>query len=95
MILDVFKLVYEFFVNGKIKAGLATMVTTEPLLKFDLEKMLEYINRCQPKKVNIGRNSCRSIELPEPTKEEVKQLIYELKDMTRVEVKKNAKLWLE
>ena len=75
--------------------GFATMVTAEPLLKFDLEKMLEYINRCQPKKVNIGRNSCRSIELPEPTKEEVKQLIYELKDMTRVEVKKNAKLWLE
>ena len=29
------------------------------------------------------------------TMEEVKQLIYELKDMTRVEVKKNAKLWLE
>lgn len=26
MILDVFKLVYEFFVNGKIKAGLATIV---------------------------------------------------------------------
>ena len=27
MILDVFKLVYEFFVNGKIKAGLAAVVT--------------------------------------------------------------------
>lgn len=26
MILDVFKLVYEFFVNGKIKAGLFTVV---------------------------------------------------------------------
>lgn len=26
MILDVFKLVYEFFVNGKIKAGLATII---------------------------------------------------------------------
>ena len=74
--------------------GFATMVTAEPLMQFDLEPMLEYINRCQAKKVNIGRNSCRSIVLPEPTKEEVKQLIYELKDITKVEVKNNAKVWL-
>ena len=76
------------------KQGIATMVTAEPLMQFDLEPMLEYINRCQAKKVNIGRNSCRSIVLPEPTKEEVKQLIYELKDITKVEVKNNAKVWL-
>ena len=39
-------------------------------------------------------DSIRSIVLPEPTKEEVKQLIYELKDITKVEVKNNAKVWL-
>ena len=31
-------------------------------------RCFEYIIRCQAKKVNIGRNSCRSIVLPEPTK---------------------------
>lgn len=74
--------------------GFTTMVTAEPLMQFDLEPMLEYIIRCQAKKVNIGRNSCRSIVLPEPTKEEAKQLIYELKDITKVEVKSNAKMWI-
>lgn len=75
--------------------GFTTMVTAEPLLSFDLDKMLEYIYRCNPKKVNIGRNSCRSIVLPEPTHEEVKQLIDGLKDIPKIEIKKNAKSWIE
>ena len=74
--------------------GFATMVTAEPLMQFDLEPMLEYINRCQAKKVNIGRNSRRDIELPEPTKEEVQQLISGLKDFTNIHIKENGKFWL-
>ena len=74
--------------------GFTTMVTAEPLLCFDLEQMLEYIKRCNPKKVNIGRNSCRNIELPEPSKEEVKLLIEGLKGISKIEIKKNAKLWM-
>ena len=74
--------------------GFTTMVTAEPLLSFDLEQMLEYIKRCNPKKVNIGRNSCRNIELPEPSKEEVKLLIEGLKGISKIEIKKNAKLWM-
>ncbi len=74
--------------------GFATMVTAEPLLSFDLEQMLEYIKRCNPKKVNIGRNSYRNIELPEPSKEEVKLLIEGLKGISKIEIKKNAKLWM-
>ena len=74
--------------------GFATMVTAEPLLSFDLEQMLEYIKRCNPKKVNIGRNSYRNIELPEPSKEEVKLLIEGLKCISKIEIKKNAKLWM-
>lgn len=76
------------------KQGRATMVTAEPLMQFDLEIMLEYIKRCQPKVVNIGRNTRREIELPEPTKEEVQQLIFGLKNFTKVHVKDNGKFWL-
>lgn len=74
--------------------GFTTMVTTEPLLSFDLDKMIEYIQRCHPKKLNIGRNSCERITLPEPSKEEVKQLIDGLVDTSKIEIKKNAKLWM-
>ena len=76
------------------KQGIATMVTAEPLMQFDLETMLEHIRRCQPKVVNIGRNTRRNIELPEPTKEEVQQLISELQEFTKVHVKENGKFWL-
>ena len=76
------------------RLGFTTMVTAEPLLKFDLDKMVEYIKRCHPKKVNIGKNSCKGILLPEPSKEEVKQLIDGLADIPKIEIKRNAKLWM-
>ena len=76
------------------RQGRGTMVTAEPLMKFDLETMLDYLKRCQPKVVNIGRNTRREIELPEPTKEEVQQLISGLKEFTKVHVKENGKFWL-
>ena len=76
------------------KQGIATMVTAEPLMQFDLETILEHIRRCQPKVVNIGRNTRRNIELPEPTKEEVQQLISGLQEFTKVHVKENGKFWL-
>ena len=76
------------------RQGRATMTTAEPLMQFDLETMLEYIMKCQPKLVNIGRSTHRNIELPEPTKEEVQQLISGLKDFTKVHIKENGKFWL-
>ena len=86
--------ILDEFANMPPLKDVTTMVTAEPLLSFDLEQMLEYIKRCNPKKVNIGRNSCRSIELPEPSKDEVKLLIEGLKDISKIEIKKNAKLWM-
>ena len=76
------------------RLGFTTMVTAEPLLKFDLDKMVKYIKRCHPKKVNIGKNSCKGFLLPEPSKEEVKQLIDGLADIPKIEVKENAQLWM-
>lgn len=72
------------------------MVTAEPLMRFDREEMVSFIRRCNPKLVNIGRNSCRRIVLPEPTQEEVQQLIAKLKSLksfTKVNVKDNALEW--
>ena len=76
------------------RQGRTTMITAEPLMQFDLETMLEHIRRCQPKVVNIGRNTRRNIELPEPTKEEVQQLISGLQEFTKVHVKENGEFWL-
>ena len=75
------------------KQGFPLLVTAEPLMQFDLEEMVALIKRCNPKWVNIGRNSCRSITLPEPTREEVQQLVSELKEFTKVNVKDNALEW--
>lgn len=71
----------------------STMVTAEPLMKFDHEAMVAFIRRCSPRLVNIGRNSCRRIVLPEPAQEEVQQLIAELKSFAKVNVKDNALEW--
>lgn len=75
------------------RLGFSTMVTAEPLMRFDRKEMVTFIRRCKPKLVNIGRNSCRRIVLPEPTQEEVQQLIVELKSFTKVNVKDNALEW--
>lgn len=78
------------------RLGRPTMVTAEPLMQFDHEEMVSFIRRCSPKLVNIGRYSCRRIVLPEPTQEEVQQLIAELKSLksfTKVNVKDNALEW--
>ena len=75
------------------RLGRPTMVTAEPLMQFDHDEMVSFIRRCSPKLVNIGRNSCRRIVLPEPTQEEVQQLIAELKSLANVNVKDNALIW--
>lgn len=77
------------------RQGFSTMVTAEPLMKFDLDGMVSFIKRCNPKLVNIGKESKGKVILPEPTQEEVQQLIAELKEFTKVNVKSNALIWGE
>ena len=74
--------------------GMRTCVTCEPLIKFDLPGMVELVRMCSPVQVNIGRNSRQDITLPEPTRNEVRALITELRKFTRVVVKSNAKCWI-
>lgn len=45
--------------------------------------------------VNIGKNTNGKVCIPEPTPEEVQALAEELKKFTKVEVKKNAKIWFK
>ena len=74
--------------------GFYTMITAEPLLDFDKKELVEIIRQCNPRFVNIGRNSERKISLPEPTSIQVKELIAELREITKVIIKSNAKSWL-
>ena len=75
------------------RLGRPTMVTAEPLMQFDHEEVVSFIRRCSPKLVNIGKESKGRVKLPEPTQEEVQQLIAELKSFANVNVKDNALIW--
>ena len=75
--------------------GIYTMITAEPLMDFDLDKFIELIKRCNPRRVNIGKNSARDYRVPEPNPQKVRDLVTGLRAFTRVEIKKNAFVWFE
>ena len=80
---------------SKIAAlGIPTFVTCEPLIDFDLPELVEMLRQCNPQQVNIGRNSRREVQLPEPDALQVWELIDEVKKFSKVEVKKNAARWM-
>jgi DNA repair photolyase len=63
-------------------------VTIEPIIDFDLPKMVELIKRCNPAQVNIGADSGRN-SLPEPHFDKVLELMDQLKGFTTIAEKKN------
>lgn len=71
-----------------------TMVTLEPLLKFNLENLVELINSIAPDWVNIGADS-KGHHLPEPSPAEVQELIKRLSVITEVKSKHNLKRLLK
>ena len=74
--------------------GFYTMITAEPLLAFDKTELVKIIRQCNPRFINVGRNSERRISLLEPTPEQVKELVAELQEITKVIIKDNARCWL-
>lgn len=70
--------------------GIPTYVTCEPLMQFDLQELVGMQKECKPQQVKIGRNFRRDVHIPEPTADEVKALIAEVGQFTKVAVKKNA-----
>ena len=67
---------------------LPTMITLEPLLKFDVQPLFDMIKDMDPTYVSIGADS-KNCNLSEPSKEEVEALLSLLKTKTTVEVKEN------
>ncbi len=68
--------------------GFDTIVTIEPILDFDIPKMVELLKIVSPKWVNIGADT-KGHNLPEPSWEKVQDLISALKEFTEVKVKSN------
>ena len=75
--------------------GFKTMVTAEPLMDFDLDEFVDIIRRCNPRRVNIGKNSAKDYRVPEPDPNKVRNLVTSLRAFTRVEMKKNASIWFK
>jgi DNA repair photolyase len=65
------------YMNKLSNMGFKTLVTIEPIMKFDLESFLLLIRLCQPEQVNIGADSGNN-NLPEPTPIELHELINSL-----------------
>ena len=71
--------------------GYKVAVTIEPIMQFDNDELASMIREIQPSQVNIGCNSDRTVVLPEPTREEIIDLIHELRRFTNVIIKKNCR----
>jgi len=64
------------------------MVSIEPIMDFDLQIMVNWIQNLMPMFVSIGADSGNN-HLPEPEPEKVKALIEALKEITEVKIKAN------
>jgi hypothetical protein len=78
------------YMNLLAKMGYKTLVTIEPIMKFDLDKLIVLIQSVYPEHVNIGADSGNN-DLPEPSEKEVKELIHVLNQTTKVKAKQNLK----
>lgn len=65
-------------------------VTIEPIMDFDIIDLIDIIILSNPIQVNIGADSGDN-KLPEPSKDKIKVLINELRNITKVVLKSNLK----
>ena len=71
------------------KSETQDFITIEPIMDFDLKRLVSIINIVQPAWVNIGANTNSKVKLPEPAPGKVKDLIEALSEFTEVKVKPN------
>jgi DNA repair photolyase len=71
-------------------AGIKRFVTIEPIMDFDVERMVGWIRDIQPEFVNIGADSKHSA-LPEPPKEKILELISGIRD-AGIEIREKSNL---
>lgn len=65
-----------------------TMVTIEPIMKFDCDTLVSWIKHIAPEWVNIGADS-KGHNLPEPPADKIRALIAHLRKFTQVKLKNN------
>jgi len=70
--------------------ALKLMVNIEPILDFDLDVMVRWMEDIRPDFISIGADS-KHKNLPEPSSQKVKILIQELEGISEVRIKKNLK----
>ncbi len=63
-------------------------ISIEPIMDFDLRKLIDSTTRINPVFVSLGADS-KGHNLPEPHKEKVMTLITSLKELTEVKIKEN------
>lgn len=74
---------------ASVEKELPCMVTVEPIMKFDMDKMVKLLWHPEPYQVNIGADS-KNKGLPEPSWGEITELIAELKHFDiKVHLKSN------
>lgn len=72
-----------------------TMVTVEPILAFNLEKLSRLVIMCKPAWVNIGADS-KGHGLPEPDSDQIMELVEKLEsNFIQVKLKHNIKRIME
>jgi len=67
-----------------------TLISIEPILDFDLDELLEWMEIIYPSFISIGADS-KNHHLHEPPAEKIKELIQELQKFTEVKIKPNLK----
>lgn len=75
---------------GWFRDGFQTFVTIEPIMAFSLKGMLKLIWEAWPNWVNIGADS-KGCNLPEPTWDDVQDLIQGIKDLG-IEIREKSNL---
>ncbi len=69
---------------------LPIMISIEPILKFDLQILVNWIEDIHPNFVSIGADSKNfDKNIPEPTSDDIKNLLFSLRKITEVRIKKN------
>lgn len=81
---------FERMVEMHTIAYMEGMVSIEPIMDFDLNILVDWMELIMPKFVSIGADS-QGHNLPEPSPEKVRMLIQELKKFTEVKIKPNLK----
>lgn len=70
------------------KLGLRTYLTIEPIMDFDLDEMVELIEKCNPVEINIGADS-KGNHLPEPNDAKIQKLVSKLIQKYKINLKHN------